>query len=38
VGGSSKYIQGHFTSAKIVPLAGPTGPSWGALIPPTLIQ
>jgi len=38
-GGSSKYIQGHFTTSPlIVPLAGPGGPSWGALIPPTLVQ
>jgi Flp pilus assembly protein TadG len=38
VGGSSKYIQGHFTAGLIVPIAGPGGPSWGALIPPTLVQ
>jgi len=37
-GGSNKYIQGHFTAGLIVPIAGPGGPSWGALIPPTLVQ
>ena len=37
-GGSQKYIEGHFTAGLIVPIAGPGGPSWGALIPPTLVQ
>jgi Flp pilus assembly protein TadG len=37
-GGSDKYIQGHFAAGLIVPIAGPGGPSWGALIPPTLVQ
>ena len=37
-GGSGKYIQGHFTTGLIVPIAGPGGPSYGALIPPTLVQ
>jgi hypothetical protein len=38
VGGSGKYIEGHFVAGLIVPIAGPGGPSWGALIPPTLVQ
>lgn len=37
-GGSVKYIQGHFTEGYLVPIAGPGGPSYGALIPPTLVQ
>ena len=37
-GGSNKYIQGHFIAGLVVPIAGPGGPSWGALIPPTLVQ
>ncbi len=38
VGGSSKYIEGHFVAGYQVPIAAGGGPAYGAYIPPTLAQ
>lgn len=38
VGGSGKYIQGHFISGQILPISNTGGPSYGAVSPPTLAQ
>ena len=38
VGGSGKYIQGHFTTNYKEPLATGGGPSYGAYIPPVLVK
>jgi len=38
VGGSDKYIQGHFVPNHLVPDSRPGGPEYGALTPPRLVQ
>ncbi len=38
VGGSDKYVQGHFIPNIVVPGAGGIGPSYGAFTPPRLAQ
>ena len=38
VGGSDKYIQGHFVPNHLVPKSSPGGPQYGALTPPRLVR
>ena len=38
VGGSGKYIQGHFVKNYKEPLATGGGPAYGAIVPPQLVQ
>jgi len=38
VGGSGKYIQGHFIKNYKEPLATGGGPSYGAIVPPQLVE
>jgi hypothetical protein len=38
VGGSDKYIQGHFVKNYKEPLATGGGPAYGAIVPPQLVQ
>ena len=38
VGGSGKYIEGHFVAGYQVPSATGGGPAFGAYVPPTLAQ
>jgi Flp pilus assembly protein TadG len=38
VGGSGKYIQGHFVKNYKEPLATGGGPAYGAIVPPRLVQ
>jgi Flp pilus assembly protein TadG len=38
VGGSGKYIQGHFLTGKILPYSSQGGPGYGAVSPPVLVQ
>ena len=38
VGGSGKYIQGHFVTGKILPYSSPGGPGYGSVSPPVLVQ
>ena len=38
VGGSQKYIEGHFVAAYEIPIATGGGPSFGAYVPPQLVQ
>ena len=38
VGGSQKYIEGHFVTGYSIPIASGGGPAYGAYIPPTLVQ
>ena len=38
VGGSGKYIQGHFLTGKILPYSSQGGPGYGSVSPPVLVK